>query len=524
MYTEEHWNRFAETKDLTPQPPIPKRMHPNIKIHLRRKLYKQNLQKEIFSYPNLTIRAAAVDDLITKPGSTDNPATVCGGVVTSDGTVYHSKAVVLTAGTFLRAEINIGLQITPAGRIGDGPAVALAETIERAGFAMGRLRTGTPPRLDKRTIDFTKTSVWPGDDPPLAFSFMNERPWLKAEEQMPCHLSSIQGKEVVKIVKDTLHLNRHVKEELTGPRFCPSLESKSLRFGHLAHRVWLEPEGFDSDVIYPNGLSMTMPVEYQMKLLRLVPGLENVEIFRSGYGVFYDFIDPRELKPTLETRRMPNLFFAGQINGTTGYEEAAAQGIVAGINGAAKALSKPPITINRTEGYIGVLIDDLITNGASEPYRMFTARAEYRLTLRPDNADLRLTEKGVTVGCVGQARQDRFRKMKTDLERATELLSSVKLTGSAWKEKLHAGSISISSEEAKTAYKVLNHPDVSIKQLTAALRVDIPELYDLAQQPFARRSALKIQATATRDREGAKFEISEMRKDENALGYLTTMD
>ncbi|RUS79144.1 hypothetical protein EGW08_013091, partial [Elysia chlorotica] len=297
------------------------------RAQIDRVLYKRNLQAEVFSTPNLTVRAAAVEDLITgQVEAREGHGMVrgCKGVILGSGEAIMSHSVVLTAGTFLRGSINIGLSVTPAGRIGDEPAIGLAKTIEDAGFKLGRLKTGTPPRLDKRTIDFSQLPINYGDSRPSPFSFMNETVWIKPEDQLPCHMTRTTEK-VAEIVRASLHLNRHVQEEINGPRYCPSIESKILRFGPRTHQIWLEPEGLDSEIIYPQGMSVTMPEEFQVEMMRSIPGLENVRLVRPGYGVEYDYSDPRQLSPTLETLPVRRLFMAGQINGTTGYEEAAAQ-------------------------------------------------------------------------------------------------------------------------------------------------------------------------------------------------------
>ncbi|XP_017775682.1 PREDICTED: protein MTO1 homolog, mitochondrial isoform X1 [Nicrophorus vespilloides] len=401
-----------------------------LRAQIDRVLYKTHLQNEIFNNTkNLDIIEASVEDLITENGDVSK----CCGILLADGTQISSKTVVITTGTFLKAQINIGLKVFPAGRMGDASSIGLANTLERIGLQMGRLKTGTPPRLRANSIDYDKCTVQGGDDPPVPFSFMSESVWIKPEDQLDCFLTNT-SLDIEPIVKDNIHLNKHVAEEVTGPRYCPSIESKILKFGGRIHHVWLEPEGFDSDLIYPNGLSCTLPEDLQQILINKIPALEKAEIVKPGYGVEYEFVDPRELRNSLELKKINGLFLAGQINGTTGYEEAAAQGIIAGINAAAKCLQRKPLILSRTEGYIGVLIDDLTTLGTNEPYRIFTSRAEFRLTLRPDNADLRLTKRGYDMGCVSEERYKRTEMVYQKLSEGVDILKSRSKTVSKWRE------------------------------------------------------------------------------------------
>jgi len=418
-----------------------------------RKLYRAAMQQAIAEVPGLEVIEAAVEDLVLETGRVR-------GVVTDRGTL-HAVAVALTAGTFLNGMIHIGDERRPAGRMGDAPAAALGDSLRRAGFVAARLKTGTPPRLDRHSIAFERLEEQWGDQTPEPFSSLTT---AIATPQRPCHITrtTLAAHEVIRRNLDASPLKTGAITGL-GPRYCPSIEDKVSRFGDRdGHQIFLEPEGLDDDLIYPNGVSTSLPRAVQEAFIAAIPGLERARIVQPGYAIEYDFFDPRQLDSALQTKAIAGLFFAGQINGTTGYEEAAAQGLVAGLNAAAFAAGKTPILFDRAEAYLGVMIDDLVTRGVSEPYRMFTSRAEYRLSLRADNADERLTPRGLALGCIGAPREEQFVARRAQLDRARALLEEVTLTSAA--AARHGLPVNQDGQR-RSGFTLLSFPDVDFARL-----------------------------------------------------------
>uniref|UniRef100_G3UUN2 Mitochondrial tRNA translation optimization 1 n=1 Tax=Meleagris gallopavo TaxID=9103 RepID=G3UUN2_MELGA len=482
-----------------------------LRAQIDRRRYRDGVQKEILSTPLLTVREASVEDLLlTEPEANHPGKCQVTGVVLGDGSTVCAGSVILTTGTFLRGVILMGLETHPAGRLGDQPAVGLAQTLEKLGFTVGRLKTGTPPRLAKDSINFSGLEERVPDNPPVPFSFLSKAVWIKPEDQLLCYMTHTNLK-AQQIVLDNLHLNDHVRETAKGPRYCPSFESKVLRFPNREHQVWLEPEGLESDVIYPQGLSMTLPPELQEQVIRSIPGLEKAKILQPGYGVQYDFLDPRQLTASLESRLVQRLFFAGQINGTTGYEEAAAQGVIAGINACLRVQGKPPFIVSRTEGYVGVLIDDLTTLGTTEPYRMFTSRVEFRMSLRPDNADARLTHRGFEeAGCVSQQRYEQAIQMRAAIEDGIATLKSLQFSVSRWSHLVPEVPISSNRRSPLSAFDILRYPEANMDILARAIPEPLRKLAEWRELS----ERLKIEAAYEWCVINQQQEIEEVRRDE----------
>ena len=471
------------------------------RVQADRDLYREAVQQALFQQDNLSIMEATVEDVVCeKTGAVT-------GVVLSGGEKVACSALVLTTGTFLRGVIHLGESKTPAGRIGDAPSIGLALTLEKFGFALSRLKTGTPPRLDGKTIAWGTLLEQRGDWPPEPMSYLTDE---IQNEQRSCFITNT-NEATHAIISENLNKSPIYSGQIegVGPRYCPSIEDKVVRFSDKnEHQIFLEPEGLNTDIIYPNGISTSLPADIQEHLVRSISGLENVRIIRPGYAIEYDHVDARELKHTLETKKMAGFFMAGQITGTTGYEEAAGQGLIAGINAGLMALGKEPdFTIDRAEGYLGVMIDDLVTKEIKEPYRMFTSRAEYRLQLRADNADIRLTEKGIRIGCVSEQRKDRFKEKRASIEKAEDTLKVLKLSPSA----LSKLGVAVNQDGIKrSAYELLGHRDIGKEKVVEVW----PEVGQIPQQYLELCRNNSMYESYVRRQE---VDIEAYRKDENLV-------